>query len=110
MSHADEFAFTRSTTPRARKPHTCSACSETIPRGYRYKRWALIFDGSAEDIKQCWRCYQIWSAIEDASPNEPIVFTLDCGESWEDVFGELPAELAELAFALPGDFKESRPW
>lgn len=110
MSHADEFAFTRSTTPRARKPHKCAACGETIRRGYRYKRWSLIFDGSAKDIKQCWRCYEIWSAIADASSGEPIVLTLDCGESWADVFGELPPEVAALAFALPGDFKESRPW
>jgi hypothetical protein len=102
MSHAHEFAeFSTQRSVRARKHHRCSACRETIPAGALYTRVALIGDGTAETIKQCARCRAIFEAICDQFPQEPIDCALDCGETWEDVIGPCPPEIAALAFMLP---------
>jgi len=109
MSHADGYVdLSRRSEPVAVKPHTCCACGETIRAGHRYVYWFVIDDGEAGSIKQCRRCSRIWDAIVKASPSEPILFTLDCGESWSDVFGECPTEVEALAFALPSDFDNAR--
>jgi len=107
MAHANEFAIVLSRrTLRAAKPHSCDACPETIRIGDQYERWILADDG-IETIRQCIRCREIWSAIVELSDGDPVCLDLDCGERWEDVFGEIPPEVAALAFALPGDFEGS---
>ena len=110
MSHADGYVeLSQRREPIAAKQHTCCACAETIQPGHRYVCWFVVSDGEAGSIKQCWRCSRIWDAIAKASPREPILFTLDCGESWSDVFGECPPELEALAFSLHSDFDHARP-
>ena len=91
----------------ARKAHQCSACSETIRPGDRYVRVKMVFDGSAETIKRCARCQSIHEHLRDTAPGCGDVWPdekLDCGDSYEDVFGEPPPdEIAALAFWRPGD-------
>lgn len=110
MSHCGEAVdVCVETTPRARVDHTCSACWETIPAGSVYTRLGIIFDGSAETVKQCARCRAIFGAIRDYCPREPIDVFLSCGDTWEQVFGECPPDVAALAFMLPSDDGTVRP-
>ncbi len=107
MSHAHERAdFWSQHEPIARKPHQCSACGETVPQGTKYRRIARGCDGSVDTIKQCARCAAIFDAICREDPQALVLPELDCGESWQDTFGEPePEPVAELAFMLPSDVK-----
>lgn len=91
------------TWPRARKPHRCDACKETIPPGTKYRRQGYAFEGSAYTAIHCPRCWAMVKALEDKPGRRgPIDTNLDCGEVWENP----PEEVAALAFALPKDFDE----
>jgi hypothetical protein len=94
--------------PRARKDHRCSACGETIRAGSLYTRIGVVFDGTAETVKQCGRCRAIFLAICDQDRCSPIDLGLNCGESWESVFGPCPPDVAALAFMLPHEHGASR--
>lgn len=88
--------FCRVTMPVARKEHRCCACAETIAPGSRYRRTTGIWDGDLASFCQCARCAVMWLAICDASPDECVLLTLDCGTPWEDAI-EQPAP-GHLAF------------
>jgi len=93
MSHiVDEtYAVYVEARHRARRPHVCGACHETIPVGVVYTRVFMLFDGRKETIKRCWRCQAIHEYLA-------------CGEEYAAEWGvEPPPEIAALAFALPGD-------
>lgn len=92
--------------PRARKEHTCEACRETIPGGVRYARIFVLFDGEKKHYKRCLRCQAIHEHLRglcleqgDMWPDE----RLNCGQAYEEEWGETPPEIAELAFLSPGD-------
>ena len=98
------------TTPTARKPTLCQACSETIPAGVKYTRVGILFDGRWDTVKRCQRCEAIHAHLVGLRgrganwgsewPND----RLDCGYSYKEVHDcEPPDEIAALAFALPGD-------
>ena len=36
-----------------------------------------------------------------------VDLTLDCGETWQSLYGETPDYMAELAFMLPKDFRSN---
>lgn len=90
---------------KARKAHKCNACDEMIQVGHLYCRVFIVYeDGEIESLKRCARCQEIHEHLRDRGdgvswPDE----RLSCGERYEDVWGELPPEIARLAFALPGD-------
>lgn len=90
---------------RARKPHGCHACGETIPVGVKYVRLFTLADGAKHSTKRCARCQAIHLHLRKLCrpvgrwPEEQ----LDCGETYEDEWGECPPEIAALAFALPGE-------
>lgn len=92
---------------RARTAHACDACKEAISPGHTYTRVCVVFDRSAETIKRCWRCQRIHEHLRercalagrDMWPDERLA----CGHRYEAVWGELPADIAALAFALPGE-------
>ncbi len=98
------------TVRRARKPHTCSACSEPIPIGHRYAHVSAILDGVTV-YRRCARCQTLHLALRelgdgDMWPDE----RLNCGEEYEEHWGEPPpAELAALAFVTPEDAQELLP-
>jgi len=91
---------------RARKPHVCGACQETIPVGVVYTRVFALLDGVKSTTKRCWRCQAIHEHLRDmgwssgAWPAEDLA----CGEEYAVEWGvEPPPEIAMLAFALPWD-------
>lgn len=96
---------------RARKPHECTACGETIPAGVTYRRTATLYDGHWETFKHCARCEAMVDAIKATLVRQGngAYFTtetlhLNCGESWRSAFGfDAPPEIEALAFMLPGE-------
>ena len=48
---------------RARKPHRCSACDETIRVGDVYKRTGTLFEGKWETERHCLRCWALLEAL-----------------------------------------------
>lgn len=111
MSHdIDEYyAVHRNKRVRARKPHACDACGDVIAAGHLYNRVFWVFDGRAETIARCLRCEAIHAHLRvkcgwDMYPAE----RLDCGESYEDHWGDPPpAEIAALAFVGGKDLQPS---
>jgi hypothetical protein len=89
---------------RARKPHACSACSEPISVGHYFWYIFIIFEGETNTVKRCERCQAIHVHLrgmgDEMWPDERLA----CGEEYREHWGtEPPAEIAALAFALPGD-------
>lgn len=80
----------------ARKEHHCCACRETIRVGDRYHYASGVWDGSGGSFKHCLRCWAMLEALEGKI--EGAVLTLDCGEDWTKTIGELPEDVAALAF------------
>lgn len=89
---------------RARKPHRCCACKETIRPGDEFRLIAGKWDGNFHQFRQCSRCAAMYDAIEEHA-TDGVVITLNCGHTWEEVIGECPEEVQSLAFALPGEIK-----
>lgn len=84
--------------------HRCSACWERIDPGHRYTRVGIVFDGYAWTIKRCLRCQTLHEHLRQiADGDEWPDDQLNCGDSYEDLFGPPPAAIAALAFALPGE-------
>lgn len=87
---------------RARKPHQCSACKEAIRPGHYYMRIGIVFDGSAEALKRCLRCQALHAHLrEKCAASEDEMWPadrLDCGLTYESEWGDLPPEIAALAF------------
>ena len=91
---------------RARKPHRCCACGETIRVGDVYCRTGTLFEGKWTTNRHCLRCWAILDALwfDGDSPVETgdaVEWTLDCGEEWEDP----PEYVAQLAFLLPHEMQ-----
>ncbi len=91
-------------TRRARKDYWCCACGDKIERTHLYKRTGALFDGSWSTYRHCLRCWAMLDAI--FKRGESASWYLDCGESWEDVFGELPDDVARLAFMTPEEAQQ----
>jgi len=97
-----EYSIYAEKRVRARKRHECVACHEKIDLGHTYWNIALIYDGTAETIKRCERCQSIHKHLRELSyrandgrwPDEQLA----CGDQYEDEWGKLPPEIAELAF------------
>lgn len=95
---------------RARKDAICAACREPIIYGSKYYREAFLCDGTWTVTKRCVRCeriYQHLCTLASFAEGEAPDSSLSCGHLYEEVHGgPPPAEVAELAFALPSDFVE----
>lgn len=109
MSHSVEetYAVYDERSPVARKEHRCDACDERIAPGQQYARIGIVFQGEAESVKRCLRCQAIHEYLRDKDPGETWpAERLDCGEKYEDHWGEDPPErIAALAFALPREMQ-----
>lgn len=87
---------------RARKPHTCCACRETIPRGHRYHVWSIVFPGYGKgSFKHCARCWLLADFLLTTT-QEPIDVYLDCGHEWDDP--DAPEQA--LAFLTPEEAQQ----
>jgi hypothetical protein len=86
---------------KARKPHVCCACKEEILPGHQYV--SSFAKGSAswsepERYKHCLRCWEMLQAIMRELPDAAVMWELNCGQDWLDTIGDLPDEVAALAF------------
>jgi len=107
VSHSvdEQYDVYKESRRKARKPHGCHACGETIRNGDSYTVASIVFDGSARSVKRCARCQVLHEhlrelgAMYDMWPNERLA----CGILYEDEWGRVPDDVARLAFALPGE-------
>ena len=84
----------RSEWRRARKPHTCVGCVETIRPGDRYHYSSGIWDGDPDSFKHCARCWRVFQILQEESDFGAVDLELNCGEDYE---GDNP-EMYALAF------------
>lgn len=95
---------------KARIAHACYACKDVIRPGdvYRVTRCISDYDGHGyEHYKHCLRCATMLDAIRKERPEDAIEWGLNCGESWYDTIGELPDEIAALAFMTPDEQQQT---
>jgi hypothetical protein len=112
VSHSIDETYDayRETLRCAAKEHVCSACKELIAKGHRYYSVSWVFDGSADDCKRCLRCQAIHVHLREKAPGEMWpAERLNCGERYEDEWGECPDEVAALAFVSGADMQEAKP-
>jgi hypothetical protein len=76
-------------TRRARKPHTCEECHETIAPGDTYVRVATLYDGSWSDHALCSGC-RAWASAYNATIRE----VCGCSGYW---IGQLWPSIVEFA-------------
>jgi hypothetical protein len=86
---------------RARKPHRCYACHEDIRKRDKYHIVVQIYDGEVETFRHCARCWVMASAIQ--SKTGYVQWDLHCGELWETAIGDVPHDIARLAFLTPDE-------
>jgi hypothetical protein len=92
---------------RARKEHQCCACLETIRKGDVYQSsFAVGYTHEPERYKHCIRCATILDKVMAELPDASIAWELNCGEDWKDTIGELPEEVAALAFMTADDAQQ----
>jgi len=93
---------------KARIHHVCGACQESIQPGHKYVAHEGLWDGEWWRIKHCLRCYQIFQELVDVHGNDACIdLQLDCGETYEDLFGKVPPDVAALAFLSGADLQEA---
>lgn len=69
-SDSDEYAEVWDVTWRkARKPHVCCECLETISPGQRYERIFMLFDGTATHFKTCEFCANEYQTFLQRNPD-----------------------------------------
>ena len=95
----------RETVRKARKEHTCSACKETIRKGELYCSVFTVFDGVTDSLKRCGACQtthkHLRAVIYDRDYDHDQLWPderLNCGMSYEEEWGDCPADIAALAF------------
>lgn len=106
---ADGYNDVQTTTwHKARKQHVCCACHEPIAKGVRYARSFIVYDGSVESFKHCARCWLMLEALLDAVDSDVAIdWRLNCGADWLDEIGDLPDEVAALAFLTPAEAQQT---
>jgi len=104
-SYDETYEVYSETNRRAVKQHQCSACAEPIPAGHRYYDIRIVFDGVVR-VKRCLRCQAIHEHLRTKAPGETWpAERLDCGESYEEDWGECPPEIEALAFKSGADLQ-----
>lgn len=93
---------------KSRKEWPCSACKEMIPKGSKYHKTVILFDGEWTTTRRCARCDVIYRHLVGLCHKfgDGEFFPRDdlgCGKLYAKEWGELPAEIQELAFLSPGD-------
>lgn len=54
---------------RAAKPHKCDTCGREIPKGRRYARIFMIFEGEPGTERACLPCFRAGGIFADAHDN-----------------------------------------
>lgn len=92
---------------KARKEHSCSACSARILPGHYYRYVFTLFDGDVSVFKRCGACDATWQhlyALCQAHNDSPEgrgdslypMEDLSCGKGYEEEWGDLPDDIAAL--------------
>jgi hypothetical protein len=105
----DTYDVYDETGRKARKPHVCHACRESIKTGHRYARVFIVYEGLERTIIRCLRCQKMHEALRKRGlksglwPDEK----LNCGEEYREHWGEdPPPELLKLAFITQDEAQE----
>lgn len=114
MSHlVDETYSVYSESRRsARKRHACSACRDAIEPGHRYVSVFIVFDGESRAVKRCLRCQAIHEHLRSLCTRDGDLWpdeSLDCGLDYVSEWGELPDDIAALAFQTGADMQAVAP-
>lgn len=121
MSHScdDMYTVYDERRVKARKTHRCGACRESIQPGHFYVRVGVVFDGRGSAIKRCLRCQALHVHLRakcdalNAASNAHFGYAdrmwpderLDCGLDYEEEWGDLPDDIAALAFVTGADLQ-----
>lgn len=96
---------------RARVTHACYACGEVIRVSDVYAATFCVGRDGTESYCHCLRCEAMLKAIRQAhlrqGINIGIEWGLDCGNDWKDVVGDLPDDVAMLAFMTADEMQAS---
>lgn len=60
----------KETFPRARKPHVCCECGQTIPKGRKHRSVFSVFEGDAMTSRTCLACEYVRSIIREYEEDE----------------------------------------
>ena len=91
----------------ARRPYQCCACATPIGVGDHYAYVFTLFEGSVRTYRRCGSCELIHAHLvvmceeqtEEMWPRED----LGCVLKYQDEWGELPDDIAALAFTPPAE-------
>lgn len=99
---------------KAHKAHICDACGEGIAAGSSYWRifWVYADGNDTASVKRCERCQKVHYHLREKGAEVGSMWPdewLSCDMVYEDEWGKMPPEIAELAFALPGEVDAGKP-
>jgi hypothetical protein len=87
---------------RARKEHRCCACKRAIEPGSMYCNEVYVWDGTLETNKRCGACQKTYEHLSDLCRQSEDHISprpdLGCGLRYQGEWGDLPDEIAALAF------------
>lgn len=100
----------------ARVEHTCACCPEPIRPGDVHYFASWLYEGAYETFRRCARCHLLYLELCKLHRKENIRDEygdpmgvdpeLDCGHTFEKVFGRAPPEeLQRLAFATTDEIQ-----
>lgn len=103
-----QYDVYRQTPRKARKEHRCNACwrDGAIQPGHAYTVVATVYEGAAHTIKRCARCQALHDHLKELCSEDNERWPderLNCGESYESEWGDVPEWIAAMAFWLPGE-------
>lgn len=79
----DTAQFYNESTVKARKPHKCFECGETIPAGARYKRASGKWEGQMETYHFCAGCDEAAGEFVEGARNFGMLWE-EFESNWED--------------------------
>lgn len=86
MCDCDMPAFYREEVVKARKPHKCKECGETIQPGQFYDRATGCWDGTVSTIKTCAECAQLIHFLRTKFKGEEEIECLCHGELFQALY------------------------
>jgi hypothetical protein len=95
--------FSRTTKPRARRPHRCVECGTTIQPGEQYERVAGVWEGEFSTFCICERCHDLRQWVKNNVPCFCWAYgnmIEDARECIEDAVYRAPEETRGLAFGF----------
>lgn len=101
-----QYSVYDETDRTAKKEHACSACGRSIAKGESYTVICTMYEGCVSHYKRCAGCQATHEHLRDLCWDEGDCWPdeeLNCGKLYGDEWGDVPDEIAALAFATPGE-------